>query len=93
MKKLKQNPVVQNEQIEMNKQDVNAELSNKLDKVSEFKAVVHPFTAVCQNGKFYVARYGFLMDKQGNSSTSPHEYRSFQAAVNAANFLTRRETK
>lgn len=93
MKKLKQNSVAQNEQIETNKQDINAELSNHLDKVSEVKAVVFPFTAVCQNGKYYVGRYGFLMDKQGNSSTSPHEYRSFQAAVNAANFLTRREIK
>ena len=86
MKKMKQNLFTKNEQIEMNKQDINSELSNPMDKVYEFKAVE-------QNGKFYVGRYGFLMDKQGNNSTSPHEYRSFQAAVNAANFLTRREIK
>lgn len=59
-------------------------------ETANFIISVVPFKAVENNGKFYVALQGFLVDKQGNKTTTDaHEYRSMQVAQNAADFLNK----
>lgn len=64
-------------------------IQNKAFETGSIAPAVVPFKAVMHNGFFYVERNGFLIDKFGKSSQTPHIYRSLHSAQNAADFLNK----